>query len=90
MRKKSTYDGPLKGPLGAVAKFFAAALFGGFVSLLVFFVVLLIGIDAFWQSPWPHVLWIIPLVWGVLGIFWFERMIDMARDLVETVLGVEN
>lgn len=86
---KTTKD-PLAGPLGAVAKFVGAGLFGGFVSLVVFLGILWLDVDAFWQSPWPHVLWIIPVMWGVLGIFWFDKMLDAARKIFEGFFGIES
>ena len=89
-RKKTTIGDSLKGPAGAFAKFVAAALFGGMLSIVIFFVVVLIDIDAVWDRPWLHLLWMVPLVWGVLGIFWFERILDIARDIIEGLFGLEK
>jgi hypothetical protein len=81
---------PLKGPAGVFAKFVAAALFGGMLSIAIFFVVVLIDIEAVWDRPWFHLRWMVPLVWGVRGIFWFERMLDIARDIIEGIFGLEK
>ena len=45
---------------------------------------------SFWQTRWRHVLWILPVVWGVLGIFWFGRMLDIARRIFEDYFGVDS
>ena len=79
---------PLTGPGGAVLKFIGSALFGGFVSLVVVLAAFFLEIDRFWQRPWIHLLWVIPLVWGFLGIFWFEKMLDAARRIFEDFFGV--
>ena len=80
---KSTDQDPFRGPGWAIAKFFGAALFGGFISFIVFALI-------FWINPnalsllW-HILWIIPVVWGILGIFWYDKMLDIARRIVEGI-----
>ena len=89
-------DDPLGGIGGAISKFVCAAVFGGFVSVVVFLGVLWLGwgdetgMDRFWNSPWPHILWIIPLVWGFLGVFWFDRMLDASRDIFDRFFGVND
>ena len=84
---KSRPEDPLRGPFGAVLKFVAAAFLGGFVSLVVIAVVFLFGIHSFWQAPWLHILWIIPIVWGILGIFWLDRMLELGRKIFEDYFG---
>jgi membrane protein DedA with SNARE-associated domain len=69
--------------LGGFCRFILSALFGGFISVVLFFIMIYFGIDGFFQSNWKHSLWIIPLCWGVIGIFWFENSLSIARDIVE-------
>ena len=69
--------------MGAVCRFILAALFGGLVSIVLVMGVVLFGVESFWDGPTPHVLWIIPAVWGVLGVFWFGKMLDFAREVFE-------
>lgn len=64
-------------------RFVGCALFGGLVSFVIFFVVMFFGLYGFFDSYWKHSLWIVPIVWGILGIFWFDNMLDIARDIVE-------
>ena len=80
----------LRGPMGAVAKCFGAALFGGFVSLVLLGAAFWFELEFFFERPGMHVFWIIPVVWGVLGIFWFDAMLDAARHLVEGALDTET
>ena len=77
---------PLSGPVGAIFKFFGAALFGGFVSLVLLGIAFWGELDFFWERPWIHVFWIIPGMWGVLGIFWFDQMLDAAKHVAELAL----
>jgi hypothetical protein len=81
---------PLNGPIGALIKFLGAAAFGGFVSLLLFVCALGLDGEFLLERPWIHVFWIIPLVWGVLGIFWLDPMLEAARHLIEGILGVDT
>ena len=82
MNKKTTRD-PLKGVAGIILKFFAAALFGCLVSLILLLAIFAIGAHTFWDGWGPHLLWIIPILWGVLGIFWFEPMLAFASHIFE-------
>jgi len=75
---------------GVVAKFLGAALFGGFVSLILLCGVFWLELEFPLESPWIHVFWIIPVAWGALGVFWFDPMLDAARYLVEAVLDVDT
>jgi hypothetical protein len=75
--------------LGFLLKFIGAALFGGLVSfavLFVAFVVLDVDIMFSANGKWFHCLWMIPLAWGILGIFCFDRMLALARAIFEGVL----
>ena len=78
------------GPVGIVAKFLCAALFGAFLSFLLFAGAVWWDLDFLWRPPWIHAFWGLPVVWGVLGIFCFESMLDLARRLVEAVLGTDT
>ena len=80
---------PLSGMAGTFWKFIIAAIFGAMISFVLFIIVLeLANGDSFWFQKGAHVFWIIPVVWGVMGIFWYEKMLTVARDLVEWVCGV--
>ncbi|HEY3377963.1 MAG TPA: hypothetical protein VGL77_10780 [Armatimonadota bacterium] len=72
---------------GGIWRFIGSAIFGGFLSLLLLFVFLHLGIvrdlDDWWLRGVLHALWILPVCWGILGIFWYDAMLDMARDIVE-------
>lgn len=74
---------PLAGPLGALCKFVAAGLCGGLVCDLLLFSAGVYGWKGLWSPPWIHLFWLIPLVWGILGIFRFSQMLDAARALFE-------
>ena len=67
----------------AVLKFVLAALFGCLVTLVVILAILGMGLDSFWASRWVHILWIIPLLWGCLGVIWFDRVLELGRDVFE-------
>ena len=71
------------GVCGAVLRFILAALFGSLVSIVLVMGVVLFGVESFWDGRTPHILWIIPAVWGVLGVFWFGKMLDFAREVFE-------
>jgi hypothetical protein len=94
--KKIIKKDPLGGLTGVLAKFFFAALFGGMVSLLVFFVFFLLWGDFYefikftYDSAWFHLLWVVPVIWGILGIIWFDQMLEIASSFVEYVLGLKN
>lgn len=74
---------PLAGPAGALVKFVISAAVGGLASLVIALGILSAGFDGFWESRWVHILWIIPMVWGVLGVFFYVRLLDVARAVVE-------
>lgn len=68
-----------------VLRFLMALLFGLFVDVVV--------AAAVWYWFWDDtasftcilvVLAALPVVWGVLGIFFFEKMIDIATEVVES------
>ena len=86
MKTGKEQSDPLAGPVGAVGKFLVAALFGGCVSILLFGGALWLDVEFLFGVPWIHAFWIIPVAWGVLGMLWFEPMVDAARHIVEQAL----
>lgn len=89
MTRKGT--DPLHGPLGALAKFIGAALFGCFVSVVVFVIAFqALDFETLGEAKWLHALWFVPLIWGVLGIFWFEPMLDLARRVFEDFFNINE
>jgi hypothetical protein len=75
---------------GIVAKFLCAYIFGCMVSFIVLFVALLVDVEAIWDSSWTHIFWVIPLVWGVLGLFWYKQMLEIGRKIVMEFWGIEE
>jgi len=65
-------------------RFVGCALFGGLVSLIILFIALFFGLYGIFGGYWKHIFWVIPTAWGILGIFWFDKMLDIARDIFET------
>ena len=82
------YEDPLSGygPGACIAKFVGAFVFGLFVDAVI------IGC-LMWFTPYSSaslfpswtsgILVAVPLVWGILGIFFFDRMLDLARHIFE-------
>lgn len=33
------------------------------------------------SGKWIHMLWILPLAWGALGVFFVDKMLELARDI---------
>jgi len=83
-------DDPPVGPGEIVARFIGTGLFGGFVSLVIFLTVIWGDFEFFWRSPLRHLLWIIPLAWGIVGIFRFDEMLDPARRIFSGFFGVDS
>ena len=70
-------------PLAVFMRFIFSALFGGGVTFLIILLIMQCDLE-FVIGTWAfHLLWIIPLIWGIIGIFCFEYMITLARDLIE-------
>ena len=77
---------PFHGRFGWILRFLVSTFFGGLFSFVVFFIALLLSREPsfalwFWDSKYVHIFWIIPLVWGILGIFFFDKMTDIPRKL---------
>ena len=75
---------------GWILRFIVSTFFGCLVSGLIFLMIMYIDsknltlIEKICSSKYIHAFWIIPLVWGVLGTFLFETMMDAAKDLLDT------
>jgi hypothetical protein len=81
---------PLRGPLGVLGKFIGGAILGCFVSFVVFIACYwALDTDTFMEGKWLHALWIIPIVWGVLGIFWFKPMLELGRSIFEAYFHID-
>ena len=81
---------PLDGySVGAViAKFLGAGFFGILVDVaILLFTDLWMNSDILSSSVFWWVLVCIPIVWGVLGVFFLERMLDLGKSLVEGLVG---
>ncbi|MFY9399595.1 MAG: hypothetical protein WAR22_14655 [Desulfomonilia bacterium] len=66
-------------------RFLLAAMFGVFIDIVLAClagIVLLMGYrpGLGWLAP---TLLAVPVVWGVLGIFYFDEMLDLGREIVE-------
>ncbi|MDI6782990.1 MAG: hypothetical protein QME64_02715, partial [bacterium] len=35
-----------------------------------------------------HALWLLPMIWGILGIFYFEKMLSIAQKTFERFLKI--
>jgi len=69
--------------LEILCRFLGSAIFGAVVSAIVFFSLLIWGPSDISIGKLQIIFWSIPLIWGVLGIFWFDAMLDYARDFIE-------
>jgi hypothetical protein len=75
---------------GWILRFTVSTFFGCLISGLIFVLILhAVGrnpdtSDSFLSSKYIHAFWILPLVWGVLGTFFFETMMESAMDLLKT------
>ena len=83
-------DDPLTGISGALLKFLAGAVFGGFVSFVIFIILLMApeALVTFFAGPYKHILWGIPVAWGLLSILWFDPMLDLAAKIFEAFFGL--
>ena len=73
---------PFHGRFGWILRFLVSAFFGGFIALFIFIVILRIFLTLpFWDTKFVHILWIVPLIWGVLGIFFFDEMTEIPRKI---------
>lgn len=56
-------------------RFFFSVLVCSVISVIVFFA--LARFNIFITGFWKHLYWIIPLIWGILGIFWYDNLLDI-------------
>ncbi|MBN2297376.1 MAG: hypothetical protein JXM72_02215 [Deltaproteobacteria bacterium] len=75
-----TYD-----PASCIIRFLGAALFGVFVDIVIAFLYGLIVMMGYVPSlsGLLYILLAVPLVWGVLGIFFFTEMLDLTKDILK-------
>jgi len=85
----------LNGLSGAFFKFFGGTLFGFLVSGTVFLLVLWLQInlrfhqlDFIWETPYIHAFWLLPVGWGLLSIFFFEGMLSLGKEFIETFFKI--
>jgi len=71
----------------AVGRFFFSALFGAALCLVLAAIVSEFVHLGWWYPRALHLFWIVPLVWGLLGIFWFDKMLRVAGELIERLFG---
>ena len=76
---------PLRGyTLGACIMRFCIGLFLGLLFALLL-VLVLHWCMRVWVPPWPTVvvciLVVLPVAWGILSVFWLERMSNTVRDI---------
>lgn len=76
----------LKGPFGAFYEFLGAAFFGLLLSLVVFLSMIFLAVESFFAPPWIHLLWIIPLAWGIIGVTWFDQILDLGKKILDGFL----
>lgn len=88
MEKKSR--NPLTDPVVIIAKFMAATFFGVIFTITLYFAFPILGLEGFGTGLGFHLLWIIPLGWGVLGIFFFEQMLDIASKFFNSFFRWHN
>jgi len=73
--------------VSCVVRFFGAALFGVFVDIVIAILYGLIVMTGYMPSlsGLLHILLAVPLIWGVLGIFFFTEMLDLTNDIIQRV-----
>ena len=76
-------------PLAIILRFIFSAIFGGGVTLLIIYCIMYWDPLILFNTVCIHLLWIIPIIWGVIGIFFFDFMIKLSRDVIEKFFGDE-
>ncbi len=88
--KNKTND---KSTTGIFARFIISAFFGGLISFII--LALIVGLTRYIYWSWVadyliqklvYAIWIVPLCWGFLGIFFFDTMISIASKIFEGFL----
>ena len=68
----------------ALVRFCLAAVFGLFVSaVLAALWIWFLGFDEGVDELWLTLLWLTPILWGVLGIGYYDRALALARRIFE-------
>lgn len=74
-----------------VAKFLGSAVFGLLVSWIILDLGLgLVNLHGAPGGIWLALLWITPLIWGVLGVFYFDKALDFALKLWKSYFGFDR
>jgi len=86
--KPKDLTNPFYGRFGWILRFIVSAFFGGLFSFFVFLIALLLNREPsfsfalwFWDSKYVHIFWIIPIAWGILGIFFFDEMTELPKKI---------
>ncbi|MCX7918794.1 MAG: hypothetical protein N3A72_04120 [bacterium] len=76
-------------------RFIISAIFGGFISFIFLYVFLDLILMASAAKQWKfisiiliHAVWILPTIWGILGIFYFEKMLSLAQKSFERFIKI--
>ena len=77
--------------MGVAARFLLSALAGLFLS----WVVLdhgceLAAHDAKFGAVWTALIWLLPIVWGLLGVLFFDRALAIARMVWNAYFELEG
>jgi len=86
MRDKA--DEPESGFFRTMGKFIGGALIGGLISLGIFLVATWLDAEAATNTIGICILWIIPLVWGMMGILFFDEMLDITKKVIAVILDI--
>lgn len=68
-------------------RFLFSAFYGAIVSLVLFFIFLRLSVYFSFSARWYHIFWIIPVLWGILGVFRFDEMLEDGRSIIEGVFS---
>ena len=74
---------------GALGRFILAGLFGCGVAWII-----LVELDCVAYSyprlehVWTTAIWLTPVLWGLLGVFWFDNLLECGRRILEAYFGV--
>ncbi|MDI9526049.1 MAG: hypothetical protein QM299_03480 [Pseudomonadota bacterium] len=72
-------------PLSCIMRFILAALFGVFIDIVLiclYGAVILMGYRPGFNGLFS-IMAAVPLIWGALGVFFFNEMLDLATEIVE-------
>jgi hypothetical protein len=81
-------DSLLDRAVGVLARFVGSALFGLLISWIVFEVALDLAMTEERTGwIWVALLCGTPVIWGIVGVFYFDKMAEFARTTFESYLG---